>query len=193
MVMDSRGRRGALRISAVLTGLGALLMTVASGYTPLVIGRCVPSVLQNIPEPTKSPQTVDRHRCWHWRMSDPNLHRRSITGEDSRQSWSVYFAKPQFRSLLTPLVGVFTQLSIVVGIMITQLVGFKLATPTTWRYVLLLSALAAVAQFLISPSMVESPVWVIRSGDPQSGKVYRQKLWKDGDSYCRSVMPFKWV
>lgn len=39
VVMDGRGRRGALRISAVLTALGAFLMTVAPGYAPLVIGR----------------------------------------------------------------------------------------------------------------------------------------------------------
>jgi len=69
--------------------------------------------------------------------------------------------------------------------MITQLIGFKLATPTAWRYVLLLSGLAAVGQFLVSPAMVESPVWVIRNGDPQSGKVYRQRLWNDGDSHCK--------
>lgn len=46
VVMDSRGRRGALRISAVLTALGAFLMTIAPGYTPLVIGRYVLPVLQ---------------------------------------------------------------------------------------------------------------------------------------------------
>jgi hypothetical protein len=69
--------------------------------------------------------------------------------------------------------------------MITQLVGFRLATPTAWRYVLFLSGLTAIVQFLISPTMVESPVWAIRSGDPQSGKAYYQKLWKDGDSRCK--------
>ena len=87
--------------------------------------------------------------------------------------------------------GVFTQFSIVVGIMITQLIGFKLATPTTWRYVLLLSGLTAVAQFLIGPSMIESPVWAIRNGDPQSGKACRQRLWKESDSHCKHVMVLK--
>ena len=86
--------------------------------------------------------------------------------------------------------GVFTQISVVVGIMITQLIGFGLATPTAWRYVLLLSGLAAVGQFLISPAMVESPVWVIRNGDPQSGKIYHQKLWKDGGSHCKQPRPW---
>lgn len=41
VVIDSRGRRGALRISAILTALGALLMAIASGYAPLLIGRYV--------------------------------------------------------------------------------------------------------------------------------------------------------
>ena len=49
VVMDSRGRRGAIRLSAVLTALGTLLMTVASGYALLVIGRCVPPVLPKHP------------------------------------------------------------------------------------------------------------------------------------------------
>ena len=71
--------------------------------------------------------------------------------------------------------------------MITQLIGLKFATPAAWRYVLLLSSLIGLAQFLISPTMVESPVWAIRNGDPQSGKAYHQKLWKDGDSPCKYI------
>ena len=47
VVMDSRGRRSALRISAVLTALGAFLMAIASGYAPLVIGRYVSPALRN--------------------------------------------------------------------------------------------------------------------------------------------------
>ena len=55
VVMDSRGRRGALRISAVLTALGALLMTVASGYALLVLGRCVPLAPNHPPTEPLSP------------------------------------------------------------------------------------------------------------------------------------------
>lgn len=68
--------------------------------------------------------------------------------------------------------------------MTTQLIGFNLATPTAWRYVLLFSGLTATAQFLVSSTMVESPVWAVRNGDPQSGKIYHQKLWKGADSHC---------
>ncbi|KAF9646837.1 general substrate transporter [Thelephora ganbajun] len=147
VVMDSRGRRGALRISAVLTALGASLMAIASGYAPLVIGRLLIGISAGV------------GIC----------------------------LTPIFIAEVSPArirgkVGVFTQFSIVVGIMITQLIGFKLAVPTAWRYVLFLSSLTAIAQFLVSPAMVESPVWAIRSGDPQSGKAYHQKLWKNCDS-----------
>jgi len=89
VVMDRHGRRGALRISAVLTALGALSMTIASGYALLVIGRYVLSTLRNTLWLNQLPQTVDRHRRRRWHMPDPNLHRGSITSENSRQSWSV--------------------------------------------------------------------------------------------------------
>lgn len=49
VVMDGRGRRGAVRISAILTALGALSMTIASGYALLVVGRYASSTLRNVP------------------------------------------------------------------------------------------------------------------------------------------------
>jgi len=154
VVMDTRGRRGALRISACLTAIGAFLMSIASGYTLLVIGRLLIGISCGI------------GIC----------------------------LTPIFIAEVSPArirgkVGVFTQFSIVVGIMVTQLIGFKLATPTAWRYVLLFSSLTAIAQFFISPIMVESPVWAIRSGDPQSGKAYHRKLWRDGDSHSPDEDP----
>ena len=86
VVMDRRGRRGALRISAVLTALGGLFMTIASGYAPLLIGRYVSSALRNIPQLNQLPQIADRHCCRRGYMSDPNLHRGSIPGKNSRKS-----------------------------------------------------------------------------------------------------------
>lgn len=43
LVMDRWGRKGAVRASAVMTGLGAALMGVSAGLAPLIIGRCAPS------------------------------------------------------------------------------------------------------------------------------------------------------
>ena len=59
VVMDTRGRRGALRISAILTALGAFSMTFASGYALLLIGRCVLSGLHcHITQPTQLPRLL---------------------------------------------------------------------------------------------------------------------------------------
>jgi MFS family permease len=41
VVMDRFGRRGASRISAVMTALGALLMGVSSSIAALLVGRCL--------------------------------------------------------------------------------------------------------------------------------------------------------
>jgi len=75
-------------------------------------------------------------------------------------------------------VGVLTQLGIVLGIMLTQSLGFKFATPTQWRFVLLFSAVLGTVQFLTSPIMVESPAWSTRHGNPQNAKNTLAKLWK---------------
>jgi len=147
---------GVVRFVSVLFSLRSVLflMTIASGYTPLVVGRLLIGIAAGI------------GIC----------------------------LTPIFIAEVSPArirgkVGLFTQLSIVVGIMTTQLIGFKLATPTAWRYVLLLSGLAATAQFLMSSTMVESPVWTVRNGDPQSGKAYYQKLWNGFDSHSPDEDP----
>ncbi|CAK5279489.1 unnamed protein product [Mycena citricolor] len=57
-------------------------------------------------------------------------------------------------------VGVLTQLGIVLGIMITQCVGLRFATPTEWRSVLFLSFAASVAQLFLASLMVDSPSWL---------------------------------
>ncbi|KAJ7197227.1 general substrate transporter, partial [Mycena pura] len=74
-------------------------------------------------------------------------------------------------------VGVLTQLGIVLGIMITQAIGLRFATPTQWRSVLFLSAAASVVQFFLSSVMVESPVWLAGKGKIEPRKVAAHKLW----------------
>ncbi|KAJ7684726.1 general substrate transporter [Mycena polygramma] len=70
-------------------------------------------------------------------------------------------------------VGVLTQLGIVLGIMVTQAIGLRFATPTQWRTVLFLSALLSSAQFFLSSVMVESPAWL--TGEPK--KEVARRLW----------------
>ncbi|KAF7322678.1 25S rRNA adenine-N(1) methyltransferase [Mycena chlorophos] len=74
-------------------------------------------------------------------------------------------------------VGVLTQLGIVLGIMITQIIGFNFATPTQWRNVLFFSAATSVAQFLFSPVVVESPAWLASKGHLELKKTAAVRLW----------------
>ncbi|KII88903.1 hypothetical protein PLICRDRAFT_40541 [Plicaturopsis crispa FD-325 SS-3] len=74
-------------------------------------------------------------------------------------------------------VGVLTQLGIVLGIMITQAMGLRLATPHQWRLVLLFSTALSVAQFFVSPFAVESPAWFDRKGRPDDRKTSARRLW----------------
>ncbi|KAJ7871495.1 general substrate transporter [Mycena olivaceomarginata] len=74
-------------------------------------------------------------------------------------------------------VGVLTQLGIVLGIMITQAIGLRFATPTQWRSVLFLSAAGSVAQFFLSGLVVESPAWLGGKGQVEPRKAVARKLW----------------
>ncbi|TFY54754.1 hypothetical protein EVJ58_g8675 [Rhodofomes roseus] len=73
-------------------------------------------------------------------------------------------------------VGVLTQFAIVVGIMITQIMGLQLATATRWRIVLFFSAALGAMQFVLSGGMIESPTWLDRNG-----------LLVEKDKYARRV------
>lgn len=76
------------------------------------------------------------------------------------------------------IIGVLTQFAIVIGIMITQSMGLRLATPRTWRLVLLISSGLALAQLLIGPLIVESPVWLNRHGLLRDKDASARRLWK---------------
>lgn len=77
--------------------------------------------------------------------------------------------------------GVLTQFAIVIGIMITQAMGLRLATPHEWRLVLLFSAALSAFQLLLSVSMVESPSWLHRHGLLQQKAAAVRKLWAHVD------------
>ncbi|OJT14181.1 hypothetical protein TRAPUB_9292 [Trametes pubescens] len=77
-------------------------------------------------------------------------------------------------------VGVLTQFAIVVGIMITQAMGLQLATPRTWRLVLLFSSALSLAQLLAGPMIVESPAWLNRHGLLRDKAASARRLWKSG-------------
>ncbi|KAI9509950.1 general substrate transporter [Russula earlei] len=79
-------------------------------------------------------------------------------------------------------VGVLTQLAIVLGIMITQVLGLRMATPTLWRLVLLFSSAASVVQICLGRFIVETPVWLKQYGKSEDSLVARRFLFQEPDS-----------
>ena len=72
-------------------------------------------------------------------------------------------------------------MAIVIGIMVTQGMGFGLATPRQWRLVLFISAGISIFQYFVSPFIVESPSYLNRKGLVDQQKSATRKLW--GESH----------
>ncbi|KAK1217500.1 Bifunctional purine biosynthesis protein PurH [Marasmius sp. AFHP31] len=82
-------------------------------------------------------------------------------------------------------VGILTQLGIVLGIFITQLLGLYFASPSSWRFVFFFSFAVSAVQLFLSPSIAESPRWLrnISVHATQEAKAVERKLWtKNADS-----------
>ncbi|KAH8108460.1 general substrate transporter [Phellopilus nigrolimitatus] len=77
-------------------------------------------------------------------------------------------------------VGVLFQLSIVFGILTTEVLGFGLASPTIWRIVPFISAVLALAQIIAGALVAESHAWLARNGRTQEAQHVRERLWVDG-------------
>lgn len=78
--------------------------------------------------------------------------------------------------------------------MVTQAIGFGLATPTQWRLVLLISGALSATQYLLAPTIVESPAYLGRIGLAVERKVVTRALWGTQSEGARSDrkanMPF---
>lgn len=61
--------------------------------------------------------------------------------------------------------------------MVTQIMGFGLATPTQWRLVLLISSAISATQYLLAPAIAESPAYLFRKGLTVERKVVIRSLW----------------
>ena len=88
------------------------------------------------------------------------------------QSWTRLSIQYQSHYL-----GVLTQFAIVIGLMITQAIGLRLATPHEWRIVLIISSVISIGQLLFSPAIVETPSWLHRHGLLQEKAAASRKLW----------------
>lgn len=75
--------------------------------------------------------------------------------------------------------GLLTQLAIVLGIMLTQVAGIALATPSTWRFVFFISFILSALQFLSGSTIVESPTWLFNQSRLEEHKHAVRRLWGD--------------
>ncbi|KAG2075925.1 general substrate transporter [Suillus decipiens] len=147
IVMDRYGRKGASRLSAVLTAAGSAIFGLSSSVSPLILGRFLVGLAAGL-------------------------------GICLCPIYLSEIAPAKIKGNL----GVLTQLAIVIGIMVTQGMGFGLATPRQWRLVLFISSGISIFQYFISPFVVESPSYLNRKGLVDQEKLAIRRLWgKDHD------------
>ncbi|KAI0316802.1 general substrate transporter [Amylostereum chailletii] len=89
---------------------------------------------------------------------------------------------PIFISEIAPVkirgsVGVLTQFAIVIGLMVTQLIGLRMATPTQWRLVPAISSALSLIHILISPSIIDTPVWLKDHRGLEEQHTAEQRIW----------------
>jgi sugar porter (SP) family MFS transporter len=142
VAMDRWGRRGASRLSAVMTAIGSLFMAASSSIIALLVGR-------------------------------------TLVGVGAGLGICV---GPIYLAEIAPFkirgsVGVLTQLSIVLGIMLTQSLGLYLSTPRQWRFVLLISSALSIMQLFLGPFIAESPSYLGRKGLLEEQKIVSRRLW----------------
>lgn len=73
-------------------------------------------------------------------------------------------APPTLRGTL----GTCTQLALVIGIFISNILAFPLATISNWRYLFCITPLLCILQLLLSSFLVESPRWLLSTNSNSS-------------------------
>jgi len=73
--------------------------------------------------------------------------------------------------------AVLLPVSIAFGIMITQLIGLSLATPSLWRFVFFVSFCLSAFQILFSSTVVESPAFLHSNNRFDEHKSAARRLW----------------
>ena len=87
-------------------------------------------------------------------------------------------------------VGVLTQLSTVIGIMVTQALGLRFATPTEWRTVFFFSFALCTIQFIFGAFIVESPIWLSNRGRQDEKETVSARLWGTREHFRISCLPW---
>ncbi|KAF9140676.1 hypothetical protein BGX30_006160 [Mortierella sp. GBA39] len=72
--------------------------------------------------------------------------------------------------------GTMYQLLIVVGILISNLIGLGLSTAPKWRILLAINGIPALIQMFLLPSLVESPRYLVSQNRLEEARVSLQKL-----------------
>ncbi|KAG5925019.1 hypothetical protein E4U42_004495 [Claviceps africana] len=72
--------------------------------------------------------------------------------------------------------GAMTQISINIGILITQTLGYFLSYAMAWRFIFMAGTCLAVAQNLGLYFVPESPAWLAAHGDPVKAKTILQRI-----------------
>lgn len=70
-------------------------------------------------------------------------------------------APPTLRGTL----GTMTQFSMVIGILMSIVFAFPLATVTRWRYLFAVTPALCILQIVVSPFLLESPRWLLNSDE----------------------------
>ncbi|KAG1868736.1 general substrate transporter, partial [Suillus tomentosus] len=143
IVMDRYGRKGASRLSAVLTAVGSAVFGLSSSVGPLILGRFLVGLAAGL-------------------------------GICLCPIYLSEIAPVKIRGNLGSRCFL---LAIVIGIMVTQGMGFGLATPRQWRFVLLISSGISIFQYFSSPFVVESPSYLNRKGLVDQEKLAIHRLW----------------
>lgn len=86
-------------------------------------------------------------------------------------------------------VGVLFQVSIVFGILVTQLVGMVFAKPWLWRFVLFSSGVLSLILLAIAPMVAESHAWLAGNGRTQEAERVKERLWKSSASASYESLP----
>lgn len=90
------------------------------------------------------------------------------------------------------IAGVLTQLGIVLGIMSTQIVGFRYSMPNEWRYVFFLSSAIGCIQLVTGYLVAESPAWLGAQNRSEEKKVVSRRLWRaSANRTTRGFLPWQ--
>ncbi|KAF6804172.1 MFS glucose [Colletotrichum sojae] len=144
---SKRGRRPAMRVTAIFYIIGAVVETVAGGAPALAVGRL-------------------------------------LTGAAAGASTVIV---PLYISEIAPpkergLFGAMTQVSINVGILIVQTLGYFLSYGKAWRWILAVGVFIALGQASGLLLVPESPAWLAANGDaPKARRTLQRIRGKDFD------------